>query len=274
MYFCGKETNMKHFLNIFLALFVVIFVSCGPSQEERARAKLSRANTFLHNNDITQAMVEIDSIPILYPKALYSINAAKNLKNEINLDLLQRFRSNLDSVKSLIEQLEKNFNQEKTEYDKFIQYTPKLQNFESRWNESYLKVQLDERGEIFFLSNYYGNNSINHTAVRISDGISQAETGKIEPDDANNHRSDFMDGKWEKVAYRNGKENGVIEFIANNTGRRLKAVYLGDRYYNIILEDYDKTAFKEAFNLSKALKRKLVLEQEIKRLQSILNIEG
>jgi hypothetical protein len=237
-----------------------------------ARTRLDHANTLLQNHDTAQALLEIDSIPLLYSKAVYSINAAKNLKNEINMDLLQRFKGELDSLKSIIEKLEKNFDQEKTEFDKYIQFTYKRQNFETRWNKSYLKVQLDERGEIFFSSNYYGNQPINHTGIRVYDDPDQARTEKVDLDDVNNHRSDFMDGKWEKVTYINGKQNNVIEFIADNTGRRLKAVFIGDRYYYIILEQDDKRAFKEAYSLSKALKRKLVLEQDVKRLQSILNI--
>ncbi len=66
----------------------------------------------------------------------------------------------------------------------------------------------------------------------------------------------FRDLKWEKVTYRDGKDNGVIDFIANNTDRRLKAVFLGKEYYYIILEDYDKIAVKDALALSKALKKR------------------
>jgi hypothetical protein len=81
-----------------------------------------------------------------------------------------------------------------------------------------------------------------------------------------------MDLKWEKVSYRNGKDNGVIEFIAKNADRRLKAVFLGKRYYFIILETYDKEAVKKALELSKALKKRKRLETEIQRLQKQLNI--
>ena len=82
-----------------------------------------------------------------------------------------------------------------------------------------------------------------------------------------------MEAKWEKVTYRNGKDNGVIEFIANNTDRRLKAVFLGDRYHYIILETYDKQAVKDAIVLSEALKKRTKLENEIKGLQKKLDIK-
>ena len=263
------------FLSVVAAISLTLFfVSCGPSQEDRARVKLNRAKVLLQNQDTTNALLELDSIPDLYPKAPYSINAAKNLKEEVQWDILQRDESELDSIKLVIAKLEKDFIKEKTEFDRDTQYVHKRQQFENRWNKSFLKVHLNEKGDIWFSSNYYGEQFINHTGIRVYDGPDQAKTDRVEEGDVNNHRSDFMDGKWEKVTFRDGKEDGVIEFIANNTGRRLKAVFLGDKYYYIILEEYDKRAFKEAFTLSRAIKRKSKLAGEIKKLQSQLNIEA
>jgi hypothetical protein len=81
-----------------------------------------------------------------------------------------------------------------------------------------------------------------------------------------------MEYKWEKVSYRNGKDNGVIEFIADHTDRKLKAVFLGKGQFYIILEEFDKTAVKDALALSKAIKSKNELEKEIKILQKKLQI--
>ena len=69
----------------------------------------------------------------------------------------------------------------------------------------------------------------------------------------------------------NGKDNGVIQFIADNADRKLKAVFLGKRTYFIVLEEFDKQAVKDALALSNALKRKIQLEKEIKVLQSKVN---
>ncbi|NLB92257.1 MAG: hypothetical protein GX792_02415, partial [Bacteroidales bacterium] len=62
------------------------------------------------------------------------------------------------------------------------------------------------------------------------------------------------------------------EFIANNVDRNLKAVFLGNEYYYIILESYDKQAVRDALLLSAALKQKSTLEAEIATLQKQLNI--
>jgi hypothetical protein len=264
---------MKFVFKISIVLLVILFAACGPSDEDKARGRMNLVRSLLENNDTIAALKHLDSIPDLYPKAVYSVNAANNLKSEIQFDLLHRKEAQLDSLEVLISELERPFKKEKTQFDRYTQYIHKRQDFERSWDRSYIKIHLDERGEIYLSSNYHGEEWLNHTGIRVYDRGDDAKTEKIPLDDVNNHRSDFMDSKWEKVTYRNGKDNGVIEFIANNTDRRLKAVFLGDRYYYIILETYDKQAVKDALDLSKAIKKKSILVDEIGRLKTQLQVK-
>lgn len=259
-------------------LFIVIsaaiyLVSCGPSDEDKARVKLNYAKSLVESHDTTAALVQLDSIPILYPKSVYAINAAKNMASEINFNQLQNFESELDSLEKQIGEQEKSFVKEKTDIDRYTQYTHKRQTFDRAWDRSYIQVHLDETGDLYISSNYYGKNWLNHVALRVYDGKVDAKTDTIPLGSAYNHHSDFMDLKWEKVTYRDGKDNGVINFIAQNSGRRLKAVFLGKEYYYIILEDYDKIAVRDALSLSKALKKRTYLKNKIAGLQKILNIQ-
>jgi hypothetical protein len=255
-----------------IIIILLLFAACGPSDEDKAREKMKLAQSLLEKNDTAVALRHLDSIPRLYPKAVYSANAAKNLITEVHFDLFHRKEAELDSLNVKIDKLEKPFEKEKTDYDRYTQYIHKRQNFERAWDRSYIKVHLDERGEIYLSSNYHGEEWLNHTALRVYDKGDDAKTEEIPIGSVDNHRSDFMEAKWEKVTYRNGKDNGVMEFIANNTDRRLKAVFLGDEYYYIILETYDKNAVKDALELSKALKKRNKLEAEIKSLQDKLQV--
>ncbi len=263
---------MKFSIYIIILFTVVSIISCGPSDEDKARVKVNMAKSMLQKQDTSAALLVLDSIPKLFPEAMYSINAAKNLANEIKFDLLQRKESELDSVKVKITNLEKSFVKEKTEFDRYTQYIHKRQTFQRAWDRSYIQVHLDERGDLYLSSNYHGKNWLNHVALRVYDAGDDAKTDTIPLNDANNHRSDFMEAKWEKVSYRNGKDNGVIAFIANNTERRLKAVFIGKEYYYIILEDYDKIAVKDALALSIVIKQKTKLEKEIQSIQKKLNL--
>lgn len=261
---------MRHSILLTGLAFMVLMISCGPSEEEKARGKLNFAQTLLEKHDTVTALQQLDSIPKLYPKAMYAVNSAKNLMNQINFDLLQKCETEMDSLTAKIQTLEQAFNQEKTQYDRYTQYIHKRQTFDRAWKRSFIQVHLDERGELYLSSNYHGETSLNHYALRVYDSGDDAKTDSIPVGDVDNHQSDFMEAKWEKVTYRNGRDNGVIEFIAQNADRNLKAAFLGKRHYYIILETYDKQAVKDALALSKALKRRTALQAELKRLQSKL----
>ncbi len=264
---------MRISFKLLTLLIAILFVACGLSDEEKARIKLNEAKSLLAMQDTAAALVKLDSIPKLYPEAIYTANAAKNLITEISFSVMQRKELLLDTVEVKIAELEKSFVKEKTEFDRYTQYIHKRQTFKRAWDRSYIQVHLDERGNLYLSSNYHGKNWLNHTGLRVYDSGDAAKTDSIPLNDTHNHHSDFMESKWEKVSYRNGKDNGVIEFIANNTDRRLKAVFLGKEYYYIILETYDKVAVKDALALSKAIKAKSKLEGEIKALQKKLKVK-
>jgi hypothetical protein len=263
---------MKNWIFFTVTGLVLLFAACGPSYEDKARTRLNFAKVLLEKQDTTAALLQLDSILKLFPKAPYSLNAAKNLMTEINFELLHRREAELDTIKLRIAVLENSFVKEKTEFDRYTQYIHKRQTFQRAWNRSFIQVHLDERGELYLSSNYHGKNPINHVGLRVYDGGDDAKTDSIPLGDPNNHQSDFMEFKWEKVSYRNGKDNGVIEFIATHANRRLKAVFLGKGQYYIILEEFDKVAVKDALALSKAIKSKNELEKEIQILQKKLQI--
>ena len=247
------------------AFFLLLFIiSCGPSEEDKARAKLEFGRLLLANQDTSGALIHLDSISILYPKAVYSVNAAKNLITEIRFEIFHRKELELDSLQNQIAELEKPFEKEKTEFDRYTQYIHRRQTFQRAWNRSYIQVHLDERGELYLSSNYFGEDWLNHVSLRVYDQGDDAKTDTVSLTSPNNHRSDFLELKWEKVSYRNGKDKDVIEFIAQNAGRQLKAVFLGRQNYYIILETYDKQAVIDALALSNAIKRRSALEAEIK----------
>ncbi|MCL1822364.1 MAG: hypothetical protein FWG22_06035 [Prolixibacteraceae bacterium] len=262
---------MNKYFTLFVSIFFLIFQGCGPSDEELARKKLDRARMLLQQNDTANALLQIDSIAGVYPKAQYSINAAKNLKKEILWEMLQQKGTELDSTNAQIPLLEKNFNREKTEYDRYALYIHKRQTFDRSWKRSYIQVVVNEKGDISLISNYNGTEWLNHVALRVYDKDLSARTDTVKLDEPDSHRSDFLDSKWEKVTFRNGRDNGVIQFIADNANLKLKAVFMGKQYYYIVLEDYDKKAAAEALALSGALKKCIEIENEIKQLQAKLN---
>lgn len=264
--------KMRISIQYIAILLALIFVACGPSDEDKARVKLDLAKNMLLKKDTTAAIQHLDSISKLFPEAIYSVNAAKNLLHDVRFAVMQGKEAELDTLALRIAELEKSFTKEKTEFDRYTQYIHKRQNFKRAWDRSYIQVHLNERGELYLSSNYHGEDWLNHTGLRVYDSGEDAKTAEIPIGTVDNHRSDFMEAKWEKVSYRNGTDNGVIEFIAQHVDRNLKAVFLGKKYYYIILETYDKEAVRDALELSKSFKKRRALKNEIKGLQVKLNI--
>ncbi|MGE4587246.1 MAG: hypothetical protein AB7D05_07890 [Mangrovibacterium sp.] len=249
-------------------LLLLQFFSCGMSQQKQAAERLNTARSLYAAGDTLQALAQADSIGILYQGALQEFRAAKKLKREIWSRQLFRKQDELDTLNKIISRLEKNFYTEKTEFDPYTRYIHKRQNPEKRWNKSYLQVHLDARGEMSLSSNYYGETWLDHTSVRVYDHDLQARTDSVGLNSVLNHHSEFMDTRWEKVTYLNGAGKEVIEFIATHADRKLKAVFLGKRYYYIILESYDKQAAAEALSLSRALKHRMKINEEISQLEA------
>ncbi|HSH19704.1 MAG TPA: hypothetical protein VLA03_04590, partial [Draconibacterium sp.] len=177
---------MKFSVFYFMVFLAVFFVACGPSDEEKARVKVSYAKMLLENQDTTQALLQLDSVAKLYPKAPYSISAAKNLINEINFNLLERKETELDSAQALIVKLEKSFVKEKTEFDRYTQYIHKRQTLQRSITRSFIQIHLDERGVLYLSSNYHGQNAINHVGLRVYDGDISAKTDSVPLGDPNN----------------------------------------------------------------------------------------
>jgi hypothetical protein len=251
---------------ISIILVMLLFSSCGPSQRELAVQKINMAKQQISNGDTIRAIEMLDSLKYQYPKAEMQAGIAKNMTNELYRQLIDQRTQQLIENDSLIITLETKFNKEKTEYDRYMQYNHKRQSSNRTWKRSFLQVHLDERGSLYLSSNYMGKEWLKHTGIRVYDGNLQSKSDTISLDDPLNHRSDFLDYKWEKVTYMNGKADSVIHFIAENPNLNLKCVFLGSRYYYILLEDYDIQAVIDALALSKAIKQREALREEIKKL--------
>jgi hypothetical protein len=251
---------------IFLSLLSFIS-SCGPSQREKAAAKMDEADKMIEKGDTLKAIEILESIPLLFPKAKVQISVSKNRADEFFRQLIDARKVQLSTNDALISKLEKNFTKEKTEYDMYIQFNHNKLPLKNSWNKSFLQVNLDERGEIFLTSIYMGKEWLRHTAIRIYDEGLQIKTPQVPLDDPNNRSNDFLDYKWEKVSYTQGKSDSTIRFIVKNINRQLKCAYMGSNYYYIILEDFNKEAIKDAYELSCTIKNRKVLIKRIKELE-------
>jgi hypothetical protein len=234
----------------------MLFFSCGPSQREKAVQQINLAKQSIISGDTLRAIEQLDSVGVKYPKASVQQVVAANMTQELYRQLIENHKRALMLADSAIGVLETKFIKEKTANDRYFQYLPKRHSFDRTWNRSFIQVNLDERGELFLSSNYMGKEWLNHTSIRVYDGLLQAKTENVEMDDPLNHRSEFLDYKWERVTYMQGKSDSVIHFIAAHRELKLKCVFLGKKHHYILLEQYDIDSVVDALELSVAIKNR------------------
>lgn len=251
---------------LIILLATILAIGCGPSEEEKASAKLQQVRMLLQEQDTIGALLQIDSMVLLYPKAAYALNGAQNLKREIHWNLYQLKQAELDSTVAWIARLTNGFIKGKGEFERFATYTHKRQIPEQNLSRSYLKAEVTENGDLILVSQYVGKQPVNHTSVRISEGDLEAFTDTVPRGDAANYQGGFLGARWERVTYRNEVNRRVAALVAANPGKKFKLTFSGTGQYVVFLEQTDKTAIREAYELSVLIRRRQQLEKEIKGL--------
>ena len=250
-----------------IVIILVVVTACGPSQQEFAAKKIKASKELLSRGDTLNSLLYLDSIPKLYPEAVSELHEAIRISNLIYSSQLSKQREKLAAAKTVIGTLIKDFKPEKGEFEKYTSYIPNRQVFDKSWSRSFVEVNVNEKGDLTLTSNYYGEKWINHTSLCIvSEGLT-VKTDSVPLENINNHHNEFGGSNWEKVTYRGTQADLVISSIAFHWDKKLKALFKGKTTYIMWLEDYDKKAIKDAFELSKAFKVKIEAEKRIPALE-------
>jgi hypothetical protein len=142
-------------------------------------------------------------------------------------------------------------------------YEFKRQAVESSWNRTYLKIGLDENGEIWMTSRYFGTSWIDHTSIRIYDQNNYVVTDTIGLGHEWNRKVEDQGDKWETIDFKQGSDAGAIAFIADNYQKSLKARFTGKTFHYIVIEPFDKEAFRKGWELAQLLKERSGLRQTL-----------
>ncbi|MBP7504626.1 MAG: hypothetical protein KA780_04215 [Prolixibacteraceae bacterium] len=240
---------------------------CGPTEEEKASARLRMARVILQGGDTTAALLHLDSVLMWHPKAAVSGNAATNLRREIHWDIYQRKQLALDSARARIARLERSFVLTQGEFERTPRYVHQRQIPEENLSRSYLRADVTPAGEVVLTSQYYGSGRLAHQRIRVWEGEQEAFTDTVPLESADVYHGSFLGTTWERVTFRSGREDGMAPFIVAHAGKRLKMAFLGKgSQYVIFLEERDIKAIGEAVELAAALREEKKLTMEISRL--------
>jgi hypothetical protein len=253
--------------DVSIAIVLIILSACGPSQPQLAAGKINIAKALLAAGDTTNSLLHLDSISKKFPDALSEAVKAKEISNMIYGAKLTKQRANLAAAQSVISSLIGEFKAEKGEFDKYTSYVHNRQAIDQNWTRSFIQVYFNETGDLTLLSNYYGEQWLNHTSFRvIGEGFS-AKSDSVALDQPNNHHGDFNGAMWERITYHGPQAEAIISLIAANNGKKMKAVYRGTTTNTFWIEDFDKKAISAAFEVAKAFKVKTEAEKLIQDLE-------
>lgn len=238
---------------IALPLFMALF-SCN-SDEKKAEELFQRAESSFATGDYSLAKLQIDSIRTLYPKAFEVRKAGIKLMQQVDLQEQQKTLVYLDSVMAVkqasLDSIKGNFVLEKdTAYQEVGNYFYPTQTVEKNIGRSFLRGQVNERGEMSITSIYCAGGKLHHRAVKVSVDDLFAET-PISPDC---YESTDLGKAIEKADYKLGSDGGVIAFItANQDKKRIRLEFIGDRNYKTTMQPNDIKAIAELSRLAQIL---------------------
>jgi hypothetical protein len=267
------------------ALLLTLLILTGCGEEKEARQCLEEVKTMYENKAFAAAKSLIDTINIRYPREIAVRKEALTLMRLVERGECEQNIAYCDSLLPVrlaeAETLKKGFVFEKdTAYDDIGKYIRKTMTIERNVERSYIRCGVNEEGEMYIASVYFGSNPINHTGLKfsVSDGT-LAETPSIPYDGGMNYRFKDMGNTTEVVTYKGENCKTIASFaFVTDEKKRIKAEYTGGKPFALYLSDNDKKDLKATFELAMVLseinamrKEKIRAEKKIGLIDEKLN---
>lgn len=255
---------------ILIPFMMFFLASCGQ-EEKKANELLSRAESSFQSANYSEAKLLIDSIRNSYPKVFDVRRKAIMLKQQVELKEQQISLEYLDSmmaVKQLaLDSIKSDYVLEKdTAYQEIGNYFYPSQVVEKNIGRTFLRANVNEKGEMSLTSIYCAGGSLNHTSVKVSSKDAFAQT----PASPDVYVSSDLGRKIEKADYKYGADGGVIGFIiANKDAKSLKLEFIGDRTYRTLMYSPDIKAIVQVARLAQILSAM----EEIRKEQKEANLK-
>jgi hypothetical protein len=253
----------------FLLGFAILVCVTGCGKGREAQKRLGEAKALYENQQFLDAKSAIDSINILFPREIAVRKQALTLMRLVERGECERNIAYCDSLLPLrigeLESLKKGFVFEKdTAYDVLGKYIWRTMTIERNVERSYIRCGVDEEGEMYIASVYFGPSPINHTGLSFStnDGI-HASTPSIPYDGGVNYRFQDMGNTTEVVTYKGDNCKTIANFMMIiNEKDRVRATYTGGRSFSLFLTDADKNAIRATYELANGLSEIVALQRE------------
>jgi hypothetical protein len=249
----------KIYPQIIAMVFLVAALAVGCNDNKDADRRIAEARVLSQQGRYSEAKTAIDSLRSLYPRDPKTLKEALSLMREVDMLEAERNIAFCDSLLPLRKEeaveASKGFILEKDSlYDEVGKYIWKQLTVERNVEKSYIRCGVNETGEIYLASVYFGRGPINHTGIKFSlaDGLS-ANTASIPYDGGVNYRFTDNGNTTEIVNYVGDNGINAVKFICDNTGKRIKAEYTGGKPYSIYIDEATKRGVAATYQLAAIL---------------------
>lgn len=252
---------------IALLLCVVFLNSCSSraKEEKNADEKLKNIEQLIVENQFDAALLQIDTVNVLYPRLVAKRKIAAALKDTIlrrqSASILEYANSVLPQKLAELDSLQKEFKFEKDEtYQEFGNFVYKSQITEQNISRNYLKCYVDENADLYILSNVVGT-KLNQKSLKVSSGVLSAQTDTLNATTDNFHSFSNDGTYWETLTFKNEADSGITAFIAGHKAERIKVDLIGTKKLSYYLADQDKKAIAATYHF-------WILKKDVKKMQN------
>lgn len=243
---------------LYIALTGILCAACSQTEKE-ARIRLNQAKAMYEQNELFAAKNEIDSLRTLYPKEFKVLKEGLALMRQVEMKEAERNIAFCDSLLPIKTEelaiLSKDFIFEKdSAYDEIGNYIWKQQTIERNVQRCYIRAGVNEKGEMYLASVYFGSRPIEHTGIKLNtkEGLF-AETASIPYDGGLNYRFKDLGNTTEVVTYKGEAGMEAIKFIYDNEKERIRVDYSGGKPFVIYIAEGDKKAITATYELAMLL---------------------
>ncbi|WP_108823090.1 hypothetical protein [Dysgonomonas sp. Marseille-P4361] len=243
---------MQKLQRVFLTLFVVFSCACG-SKDEGAKLHLEAARNFYQQGKFDLAKQEIDSINLLYTKAIEERKASLALLDSVRRGENDYTIEICDSLITLytpeVEKYKKDFVfLQNKEYQETGTFVPKTIASGGAITGTTLRSGVGEDGVLYLESVFVGGQKHNQIKVSAKDGTFVQSLPVT--DEGLLYRFSNMGKSYEVIRFQGAHENGIAKFIYANKDNPLTIALEGKNKYTYTLSQTLKSAVSKSYQLS------------------------
>jgi hypothetical protein len=271
------KKEMNRYTILLLITSALLIAGCSGGKE--AKTLYDKACLHYENKEFAAAKNIIDSINLLYPKEIDVRRAALTLMRQVERSESEQNITFCDSLMPIrekeFEALKKGFVFEKDPaYNEIGNYIPPSMIVERNTERSYIRCGVNEEGEMYIASVYFGSRPVEHTGLKLSTSNgTYTQTPAIAYDGGVNYRFKDNGNTTEVVTYKGNNCKDIANFVYLNMKERIKAEYTGGKPFTINLSDNDKKAIHSTCDLALVLSEINAMKKEKarseKRIQMI-----